>query len=71
MNRRPCRRDKGLMLLPESENHLGRLITVSLLAGPFAAGDFRVGPVLNRAWSMLSGNFLTRAVSHRPETETA
>jgi hypothetical protein len=31
---------------------------VSLPAGRFAQSDFRVGHVLNRAWSVFSGNFL-------------
>jgi len=32
---------------------------VSLPAGRFTEGDFRVGQVFSRAWSVFSGNFLT------------
>jgi hypothetical protein len=32
---------------------------ISLPAGRFAEGDFRVGRVFSRAWSVFSGNFMT------------
>jgi hypothetical protein len=32
---------------------------VSLPAGRFSAGDFRIGQVFGRAWSVFTGNFLT------------
>jgi hypothetical protein len=32
---------------------------ISLPAGPFAEGDFRLGQVFSRAWSVFSGNFAT------------
>jgi hypothetical protein len=33
--------------------------TVSLPSAPFTEGEFRIGSVLNRTWSVLSRNFLT------------
>ena len=32
---------------------------VSLPAGRFSAGDFRIGQVFSRSWSVFTGNFLT------------
>src|SRR5258708_15055599 len=32
---------------------------VSLPAGRFAAGDFRIGQVFSRSWSVFTGNFFT------------
>jgi hypothetical protein len=57
VNRNPLCGDKGPSLIVTAARCL--MTDITLPAGRFAEGDFSIGRVFGRAWSVFSGNFAT------------